>query len=269
MSSFPGISAAPAVPVAPAAPVVSAPLFRPFASEVPSSVPVSLAPPSFPSAPLPPFSSAPFAYPSGSFAPFAFGFEDLPDDMPPDALPRDPDPTVPLVVPDQFRSEFCRMLPFIVDLFPQAVGSPVVPPWALFEDFFGSSSLPSLPIFLNWFERVHIALADADTRLASFIASGCSDFAFLLPRNSLYAVHGEFALGHAAQVNPSLLSLFEHSLKPSHHLGLSICEAAALEASFRSHSEALSHSMWVLSGLLAFVRLQQFAPVWSPPSRRV
>ena len=83
---------------------------------------------------------------------------------------------------------------------------------------------------------------------------------FLQSRNLLYAVHGEFALGHATPVNPSLLLLFECSLKPSHHLGLSIREAAALEASFRSHSEALSHSMWVLSGLLAFVWLQNFSP---------
>ena len=184
--------------------------------------------------------------------------------MPPDALPRDPDPTVSLAVPDQFRSEFRRMLAFIGDLFPQAAGFPAVPPppRALFEDFFGCcSSLPSSPFFfLNLFERVRAARADADTRLASFIVSGRSDFAFFQSRNSLHAVHGEFALGHAAQVNPSLLSLFERSLKPSHHLGLSIREAAALEASFRSHSEALLHSMWVLSGLLAFVRLQHFAP---------
>ena len=67
-------------------------------------------------------------------------------------------------------------------------------------------------------------------------------------------------LGHAAQGNPYLLSFFEHSLKPSHHLGLSIREAAVLEVSFHSHSEELSHSMWVFSGLLAFVRLQNFAP---------
>ena len=71
--------------------------------------------------------------------------------MPPDAPPRDPDPTVPNAVPDQFCSEFRSMLAFIVDLFPQAAGSLAVPPppQALFEDFFGSSSLPSSPIFLN------------------------------------------------------------------------------------------------------------------------
>ena len=66
--------------------------------------------------------------------------------------------------------------------------------------------------------------------------------------------------GGAAPVNPSLLSLFERRLKPSNHVSLSIREAAAFEAKLHSQSGALSHSMWVLSALLAFVRLQNFAP---------
>ena len=84
---------------------------------------------------------------------------------------------------------------------------------------------------------------------------------FSLPsRFSTYSVHGDFALGGAVPVNYSLLSLFERRLKPSNHVGMSIREAAAFEASLRSQSEALSHSMLVLSALLAFVRLQNFAP---------
>ena len=43
-------------------------------------------------------------------------------------------------------------------------------------------------------------------------------------------------------------------------MGLTIHEAVALEASLRLQSEALFHSMWVLSALLGFVRLQNFAP---------
>ena len=62
-----------------------------------------------------------------------------------------------------------------------------------------------------------------------------------------------------APVNSSLLALLNRKLKPSHHLGLSIRKAAALEGPLHSQSEALSHSMWVLSGLLAFVCLQHFA----------
>ena len=61
-------------------------------------------------------------------------------------------------------------------------------------------------------------------------------------------------------MNPSLLSLFERPLRPSLQLGLTIRKAAALEASLRAHSESLSHSMWLLSGRLTFVRLQGFQP---------
>ena len=47
-------------------------------------------------------------------------------------------------------------------------------------------------------------------------------------------------------------------LNLSHLVGLSIREAAALEASVRAQSETLSHSMWILFGLLVFVQLQNF-----------
>ena len=196
----------------------------------------------------PPFLSAP------SFV----ALDELPEDAAPDALPRDAESAVPELV----WSEFRRMLSFLVDLFPQAAGAPSVPPppRALFKDFFSSSAPTSSPIFLSWFKRVCTALSDADARLASFLSSGRADFSFLPPRNSSYAVRGEFASGQAAPVNPSLLSLFEKQLKPSYHVGLSVRKAAALEASLRCQSEALSHSMWVLSELLGFVRLQNFAP---------
>ena len=107
------------------------------------------------------------------------------------------------------------MLSFLVDLFPQAAGtlSAPPPPRALFEDFFGSSVPPSSPIYLSWFERVRMALADADARLAAFLSSGHSDFSFLPPHNSSYAVRGDFTSGQAVPVNPSLLSLFEMQLK--------------------------------------------------------
>ena len=172
------------------------------------------------------------------------------------------DPVVPAAVLESASSEFRRMMVFIVDLFPQAAGSPSVPPAprALFEDFFSSSAPPPSPVFLNWFERIRSALSEADSRLARFVASGHGDYLFLPSRSSTYAVHGDFALGGTAPVIPSLLSLFEHRLKPSNHVGLSIHEAAPFEVSLRSQSEALSYSMWVLSALLAFVQLQNFAP---------
>ena len=191
----------------------------------------------------------------------AFGFasaDDLPEDSP-DAVPRVMDPGF-AAVPEAARSEFRCMLAFIVDLFRRLLVLLLFLLFrVLFSNFF-SSSAPSSPIYLNWFERIRSALSEADSRLASFVASGRGDFLLLPSRSPVYAVHGDFALGGAAPVNPSLLSLLDRKLKPSHHLGLSIREAAALEGSLRSHSEALSHSMWVVSALLAFVRLQRFAP---------
>ena len=193
------------------APPVSAPsLFRPFAADS-SSVPVSSAP--LPSAlsSTPSFSSSAVVYPGASSAPAHFAPtpsfappEELPDDVAPDALPRDLGLAVLAAVPDSAHFEFRRMLSFIVDLSPQAAGSPSAPPppRALFEDFFGSSAPPSSPVFLNWFKRVRTALSDADTRMASFLATSRGDFS-LPPRNSSYVMRGDLASGHGSSQSVS------------------------------------------------------------------
>ena len=93
----------------------------------------------------------------------------------------------------------------------------------------------------------------------SLLASGRPESSLLPPRNAQYSVGGEASLGSAAPVNPSLLAMFERPLRPFLHLGLSIREAALLEASSRALSESLSHAMWLLSGFLGFVRLQGFS----------
>ena len=212
----PAVSAAPVSLSASPPPSSYAPsLFRSFSADPgPSALapPVSFTPSlsSAPAALLAPSSSALSAPDSLSFgipassSPFV-----APDELPlgaaPDALPSEVDPAVP----DLVQSEFRRMLSFLVDLFLQVAGSQSAPPppRALFEDFFGSSAPHSPPIFLSWFERVRMALAEADSRLASFLSSGRSDFSFLPPQNFAYAVKGDFVSGQAVPVNPSLLAL--------------------------------------------------------------
>ena len=250
-------------------------MFRPF--DAPSAGPSGVVPPS--ALPLhgssPVFSSAPLsgvppppaallgssfssAAPGPSFAP------PRPDDSAFDSDFSDPSalgPGPPLAppVPDFVRAEIRRMYAYVVDLFPQAAGSPATaaPPRALFEGFFvASPSSTHLPVFLDWFARVRTSLSEADARLASLLASGRLDASLLHQRMSPYAVHGDFAY---SAVNPSLLSMFERSLRPSLQLGISLREAALMESSSRFHSEALSHSLWLLSALLAFVRLQGFS----------
>ena len=99
-----------------------------------------------------------------------------------------------------------------------------------------------------------------DTRQADLLASGKADRLLLPQRLNSYAVRGGCAQGRALPVNESLLSHFDTPLKPHLLIGLSLRDSLVLEASSRAHSEAFSSSMWVLSGLLGYIRLQGFTP---------
>ena len=89
-----------------------------FASAPPSGVP----PP--PVAPL--GSSFSSAAPGPSFAPPQPGPE-VPDDAFADPSALGPEPPLAPSVPDSVRAEIHRMYAYIVDLFPQAAGSPAAP----------------------------------------------------------------------------------------------------------------------------------------------
>ena len=144
------------------------------------------------------------------------------------------------------------MIDYICELFPQEVGVPpsAPPPRALFESFFApvAQATPS------------VQLLGADTRVASLLSSGRPERVVVPQHLPTYAVKGDCALGRAVPVNESLLSHFERPLRRNLQLGITIRDALALEASSRAQSEALSYAMWVLSGLLGFVRLQDFTP---------
>ena len=60
-----------------------------------------------------------------------------------------PEPPLAPSVPDSVRAEIRRMYAYIVDLFPQATGSPAAPPRALYEDFFVASPASAhLPVLV-------------------------------------------------------------------------------------------------------------------------
>ena len=166
-------------------------------------------------------------------------------------------------VPDSVRAEICRMYAYFVDLFPQAADAPAAaapPPRTLFEDFFVASPASThIPVFLDWFACVRSSLFEANSRLASLLTSGHPASSLLPQRLSQYTVHGDFSSSTAVPVSPSLLSMFECSLCPL-QLSVSLRETCVLQSASRFHSEALSHSMWILSALLAFVHLQGFSP---------
>ena len=150
------------------------------------------------------------------------------------------------------------MVEYICGLFPQAVGVPPVnsPLRALFESFFAPAPHSQPTLAFNWFVRVQQALVDAD----SCLAAGCSDCAFLPACHPTYTVRGPHANSRAVPVNESLMFRFEHPLRPSLQVGLTVCDLMTLEHSFHTQSESLSHAMWVLSGLLGSICIQGFTP---------
>ena len=163
---------------------------------------------------------------------------------------------------DSSRSEYLLIIDCICGLFPQAVGIPPVdpPPWSLFESFFAEALEAQTPLAFNWFERVRTSLIDADSRMATWLATGRSDRLFITLRHNTYAVHGPHAAGRAVPVNESLLAHYDKPLWPSLQVGFQLRDLMVLETSFRAQSESLSYVMWVLSGLLGFSHVQRFAP---------
>ena len=183
---------------------VSSSLFCPFVNTsagpsgvgCPSSLPLHGSSPGFGAAPLSSVPPPPVALLGSSFSSAAPGpsfAPPRPDPSVPDDAAFDPDfadpsalglePPLAPPVPDSVRAEIRRMYSYVVDLFPQAAGSPAAaaaPPRALFEDFFvASPSSTHLPVFLDWFARVRTSLSEADARLASLLASGRPDSSLL------------------------------------------------------------------------------------------
>ena len=212
-----------------------------------------------------PASAWPPAYPPNLYAPSAplASSDPLADDD--DRFPgkvHDPlDPSAPPLSLDSERSEYRRMIDYICGLFPQVAGVPpsAPPPRALFKSLFAPAAPATPSLQLNWFDRAHTSL-EADSRVAAILSSGRPERLVLPQRLGSYVVRGDCALGRAVPVIESLLSHFEHPLRPTLQMGVTVRDAMALEASCRVQSEALSYSMWVLSGLLGFVHLQDFTP---------
>ena len=96
--------------------------------------------------------------------------------------------------------------------------------------------------------------------MAAALSSGRSDRVFLPSRRLAYAVRGDHAGAKAVPVNESLLAHFDLPLRPTLQVGLSVRDAMSLESSLRGQSETHSYALWVLSGLLGFVRVQGFSP---------
>ena len=160
-------------------------------------------------------------------------------------------------------SDYRRILNFIIAMFPEAQGEeiPARLSRSVFESIFPNNSDPVPPLpKLRLFKRVGTELSDADERLAKFVSTKKPD-RMLLPRcKPLYGVTGLPSEGKAVPLNNSIDSQLSKSVPSYRDISLSLVECSTLESTFWSQVEALSHSMWVLMGLLGLLDMRVMCP---------
>ena len=84
---------------------------------------------------------------------------------------------------------------------------------------------------------------------------------FLFPKRREYtSVPENPSAGAPLPVNKSLFAHFTGSVSKHRLVGLTLHEAAVLEGLFRSQTEDLSHTLWILSGLIGLLRHEGFSP---------
>ena len=161
------------------------------------------------------------------------------------------------------KKDFKKMIEYVVSLFPQAVAQndPSAPPRAFFESIYNDER-PSTPNpVLKWFDRVMVELSRTDTRVAKYYPKRSRKFEHLIPKKREFvSVHENPSKGTALTVNKSLFPYFVGSVSSRRLVGFNLTETVAMETGFRSHTEDLSHTMWVLTGLIGLLRDEGFTP---------
>ena len=183
--------------------------------------------------------------------------------IPESPLDRSFDSDVDPPPPPTRSADYRRMLEFIVDSFPSARGEPLPQRIAqcAFESLFPGREEPSSPLpTLALYQRVQQVMEDADKRLAKHVDSNRWDRSLLPRRKHIYCVPGFSTENPYTEVNSSLEEHLSNKVSLSRHVPMAASECQALEATFRAQAEALSHSMWVLTGLLSLIKQEGFVP---------
>ena len=159
--------------------------------------------------------------------------------------------------------DYRRMLEFITSLYPQALGVSDRQPRerSLFENIFAvpPSNVQPMPE-LVWFERLQSLIRESDNRLVAHVLSGKFDFHLIPGRKDIYSVHKNPSLGRGVPLNKSIELHLDRPPAPTCLLNVNLKEGFRMETALRSQTEALSHTMWVLSGLIGFLKRDGYSP---------
>ena len=161
------------------------------------------------------------------------------------------------------KGEYKRMMNFITSMYPQALGEPSKPPRerAIFENIFSEPPphTPATPS-LVWFQRLISLMEESDEKLRKHILEGKFDSNLIPTRKPLYDVSGNPSRGRATLLNKSLEAHLERVPSLSRLLDINLREGAKLETALRNQMEALSHTMWVMSGFIGFLKRDGYTP---------
>ena len=160
--------------------------------------------------------------------------------------------------------DYKRVFNYVTSLYPQALGVAQSFPSkrAVFEDLFSDppdSSASDIPAF-NWFDRVKVALEGADDRLSTFCESSRKESTMIPGYRKLYSVASNQSKGKQLKVNKSLSAHLNKSISRNRLVGISLFESGRLESAMRGQAEVLSHTMWMLAGLLGFIKRDGYKP---------
>ena len=136
----------------------------------------------------------------------------------------------------------------------------------MYESFYETPKETTPPIpTLNWFHHIKLALEDADNRFISHVDAKKSSDVPLLPfYNKIYSVSDFELHGKPAPLNESFEALLHRAPDLRRSIDMSLRDTGILEATARAQCEALSHTSWIMSSLVAFLKLDGYVP--SDPS---
>ena len=155
------------------------------------------------------------------------------------------------------------MLNYVTSLYPQALGSPdpKVDNRAFFERIYDPEPNPADQCpKLVLFDRVNLALQQADDKLARHVQSKMFDFNVVPFRKDFYSVKDLPSGGKELPINSSLEPYLSKYPSAYRQVGINWRDTCRLESALRGQAEAISHTMWMLSGLLGFIQRDGYVP---------
>ena len=159
------------------------------------------------------------------------------------------------------------MIDFILQSFPDAQASPSHPSSRSFDlSAYAGVTDAAIPpgSLLAWCHALSDAFSETQKRFARRIKDGKPCHAILPALNKFERVSNSPTQGKELRANPDVLDLLRNRVPDSHHVPLSLREAAALERALRSGLESHNFLTWSVVALIRYLHEKKLLPKDDP-----